>query len=156
MKIEDEQGNVVSQFNSLMSVGYGQNSATIYLNTQNLSLTDKYYFRASVDDKSCESKFSVINGVYDGEEPVADNVQGIKYIYANVNSAVLGFEALEETIATVIVSSIWGWTAKTETIQLQKGLNSYVINCNGLSVGQTFNVNVLVGGQSYREMFIVK
>ena len=156
LKIEDEQGNVVSQFNSLMSVGYGQNSATIYLNTQNLSLTDKYYFRASVDDKSCESKFSVINGVYDGEEPVADNVQGIKYIYANVNSAVLGFEALEETTATVIVSSIWGWTAKTETIQLQKGLNSYVINCNGLSVGQTFNVNVLVGGQSYREMFIVK
>ncbi len=156
LKIEDEQGNVVAQFNSPMSVGYGQNSATVYLNTQNLSLTDKYYFSASVDDKSCKSKFSVINGAYDGDEPVADNVQGIKYIYANCNSAVLGFEALEETTATVVISSVWGWTAKTETIQLQKGLNSYVINCNGLSVGQTFTVNVFVGGENYSEMFIVR
>ena len=156
LKIEDEQGNVVSQFNSPMSVGYGQNSATVYLNTQNLSLTGKYYFTASLNDKSCKSKFSVINGAYDGDEPAADNVQGIKYIYANCNSAVLGFEALEETTATVIISSIWGWTAKTETIQLQKGLNPYVINCYGLSVGQTFTVNVLVGGQNYSEMFIVK
>lgn len=156
LRIEDAEGNVVSQFTSPMSVGYGQNSAVLQLNTQNLSVTGEYHFTATVDDKACKSKFSVINGVYDGDEPVADNVQGIKYIYANWSSAVLGFEALEEADAVVSISSIWGWTAKTETIHLQKGLNSYEINCNGLSVGQTFSVKVVVNGATYSEMFIVK
>lgn len=158
VKIVDKNGNIAlggASFGpQLMS---GPQNHSLYLNTYGLPLDGEYYLVASINDKNCISNFSAARGLYDDADPVADNVEGIKYVYSTFYSTLIGFEAAEDVTATVTISSVYGWTVKSETINLAKGLNSYVIDVNSsLSIGQTFLVNIQFNGKNYNEKFIVK
>lgn len=158
LKIVDNEGNIAlggASFGpQLMS---GPQNHSLYLNTYGLPLNGEYYLVASINDKNCISNFSAARGLYDEADPVADNVEGIKFVYSTFYSTLVGFEAAEDVTATVTVSSVYGWTVKSETIRLSKGLNSYLIDVNSsLSIGQTFMVNIQFNGKNYSEKFIVK
>ncbi len=158
LKIVDNEGNIAlggASFGpQLMS---GPQNHSLYLNTYGLPLNGEYYLVASINDKNCISNFSAARGLYDDADPVADNVEGIKFVYSTFYSTLVGFEAAEDVTATVTVSSVYGWTVKSETIRLSKGLNSYLIDVNSsLSIGQTFMVNIQFNGKNYSEKFIVK
>lgn len=156
-KIVDKNGNLALAGGSFgPQMMHGPYDHSLYLNTYGLPLNGEYYFVATVNGEQCMSRFSAARGLYDEDEPVADNVEGIKYVYSTFYSTVLGFESNVEVNAVVTISSIWGWTAMTKQITLQKGLNSYLFDVNGLSVGQTFTINVSVNGQVYSEKFMVK
>ena len=128
----------------------------MYLNTYGLPLDGEYFLEASIDEKKCVSKFSAARGIFDAEYPVADKTEGIKYAYSTQYSTLIGFESNVEANAEVSLVSMYGWTAKKEVISLQKGLNAYVINVNGLSFNEICTVIVKVNGKTYTQKFIVK
>lgn len=156
LKIEDKDGNVLSNWEGLMSVGDNQNSATLQLNTYNLAFDGEYYFTASIDDQACKSKFSLAKGVYDGADAIADGNVGFKSVAGVGSDVFIQFEAGQETDATVIISSIYGWNVTTQTIHLQNGLNNLDIKTYGLSVGIPFIARVIINGESYAEEFVAR
>lgn len=156
LRIVDKSGNVLSSWNGLMSVGDNQNSAVLYLNTNNLSFSDDYYFVASIDDQNCKSNFNLGKGVYDGDETITDGNEGIKGVYGLGNDVHIDFESSINTNATVIISSIYGWDAARQTVSLQEGLNKLDIHTNGLSVGIQFIARIIFENGEYSEKFIAK
>ena len=157
LKIVDKEGNIaVNQGSFGPQRMHGVYNHSLYLNTYGLPLDGEYFLVASIDEKKCVSKFSAARGIYDEQNPVADEIEGIKYVYATQYSTLLGFESNADAKAEVSLVSMYGWTAKKETISLQKGLNSYVINVNGLSFNEICTVIVKVNGKTYTEKFIVK
>lgn len=156
LRIVDKSGNVLSSWNGLMSVGDNQNSAVLYLNTNNLSFSDDYYFVASIDDQNCKSNFNLGKGVYDGNETISDGNEGIKSVYGLGNDVHIDFESSINTNATVIISSIYGWDAARQTVSLQEGLNKLDIHTNGLSVGIQFIARIIFENGEYSEKFIAK
>lgn len=157
LKIVDKEGNIaVNQGSFGPQRMHGVYNHSLYLNTYGLPLDGEYFLVASIDDNKCVSKFSAARGIYDEQNPVADEIEGIKYVYATQYSTLLGFESNADAKAEVSLVSMYGWTAKKEVISLQKGLNAYVINVNGLSFNEICTVIVKVNGKTYTEKFIVK
>ncbi len=157
LKIVDKEGNIaVNQGSFGPQRMHGVYNHSLYLNTYGLPLDGEYFLEASIDEKKCVSKFSAARGIFDAEYPVADKTEGIKYAYSTQYSTLIGFESNVEANAEVSLVSMYGWTAKKEVISLQKGLNAYVINVNGLSFNEICTVIVKVNGKTYTQKFIVK
>lgn len=157
LKIVDKDGNLALNQGSFgPQQMHGPYNHSLYLNTYGLPLDGEYYLEASIDDEKCVSKFSAARGIYDEDEPIANNVEGIKYVYSTQYSTMVGFESNVDAKAEISLISMYGWTAKKETVSLKKGLNAYVVYVNGLSFNEICTVVVNVNGKTYTEKFIVK